>query len=274
MTTLGLTNSNGTRTPAPKPPLPRDVGGEPFADDYNYASVIGMLMYLACNSRPDIAFAVNQCARHTHHPTALHAKYLKQIGRYLQSTKEQGMRINPTKNNNSLYIECFADADFAGLWGRDDVHDPHCVRSRSGYLVLINGCPILWKSKLQTETAWSTMEAEYVALSSACRDLIPVIHLVDELSKQYSLGDKDIPMIKTTIYEDNEGALKLANTELPRMTPRSKHYGVKYHWFREHVKNGLIEVVPVSTKDQLADIFTKGLVYESFVSLRKRLVGW
>ncbi len=271
---LGLTNSNGTRTPAPKAPLPRDVDGEPFSEDYNYASVVGMMMYLACNSRPDIAFAVNQCARHTHHPTALHGKYLKQIGRYLQSTKDKGMIINPTRSNDSLYVECYADADFAGLWGREDVHDPHCVKSRSGYLILINGCPILWKSKLQTETAWSTMEAEYVALSTACRDVIPIIRLVEERSTQYGLNADGRPSMKSTIYEDNEGALKLANTELPRMTPRSKHYGTKYHWFREHVEKGLIEVVPIDTKNQLADVFTKGLGFESFLRLRKRLVGW
>ena len=270
---LGLTAANGTRTPAQKAALPRDVDGEEYAEAFNYASVVGMMMYLACNSRPDIAFAVHQCARHTHRPTALHAKYIKQIGRYLQGTKTKGMTINPIRNGE-LHVECYADADFAGLWGQEDVHDPHCVRSRTGYIIMINRCPILWKSQLQTEIAMSTMEAEYVALSSACRDVIPLTRLVSELGSRYGLENGETPTLKTTLYEDNEGALRLANTELPRMTPRSKHYGVKYHWFREHVQSGLVSVLPVSTKDQLADIFTKGLPFESFERLRERLMGW
>ena len=273
LTVLGLTSANGTQTPAPKSALPKDTNGDPFGEDYNYASVVGMLMYLACNSRPDIAFAVHQCARHKHNPTALHAKYLKQIGRYLRHTRDKGMIIKPAMEN-SLHLECFADADFAGLFGREDNQDPHCVRSRTGYLIMVNKCPILWKSQLQTEIAWSTMEAEYVALSTACRDVIPLQNLLLELGTVYGLVEKDSPSIMTTVYEDNEGALQLANMELPRMTPRSKQYSTKYHWFREHVKNGNIKVVGISTQDQLADVFTKGLVGETFCRLRKRLIGW
>ena len=270
---LGLTSANGTRTPAQKSALPRDINGEAYGETFNYASVVGMMMYLACNSRPDIAFAVHQCARHTHQPTSLHAKYLKQIGRYLKRTEDKGMQINPMRDGK-LHMECYADADFAGLWGQEDAHDPHCVRSRTGYIIMLNKCPILWKSQLQTEIAMSTMEAEYVALSAACRDVLPLIRLTTELGNRYGLSRDGTPSIKTTIYEDNEGALKLANTELPRMTPRSKHYGVKYHWFREHVQSGLINVLPISTKDQLADIFTKGLPFETFERLRKLLMGW
>ena len=270
---LGLASANGTKTPAQKAALPRDQDGEEYAETFNYASVVGMMMYLACNSRPDIAFAVHQCARHTHRPTGLHAKYLKQIGRYLQGTKDKGMTISPSRGGE-LHLECYADADFAGLWGQEDVHDSHCVRSRTGYIIMINKCPILWKSQLQTEIAMSTMEAEYVALSAACRDVIPLVRLTSELGTRYGLGEGGTPVLRTTIYEDNEGALKLANTELPRMTARSKHYGIKYHWFREHVQSGLVEVKPVSTKDQLADIFTKGLPLETFENLRRRLIGW
>ena len=130
---------------------------------FNYASVVGMMMYLARNSRSGIAFAVHQCTHHTCHLTGLHVKYLKQIRRYIQGTKDKGMRTDPSKDGN-LHIECIADADFAGLWGQEGVDDPHCFRSRTGYIILINRCPILWKSQLQTEIAMSTVEAEYVAL--------------------------------------------------------------------------------------------------------------
>lgn len=165
------------------------------------------------------------------------------------------------------------DGDFAGLWGHELPTDVHAAKSRTGYVILLNNCPILWTSKLQQLIATSTMHAEYVALSTACRDVIPLRELVLELSNVYNLPT-DKPTIKSTVYEDNEGALRLANTELPRTTPRSKHYGIIYHWFREHVSNGTIEVVPIKTENQLADIFTKGLPWRSFEKLRKHLMGW
>ena len=270
---LGLEDCNGARTPAPKAPLPKDMDGTPFAGEYNYASVVGMLMYLTGHSRPDITFAVHQCARHTHRPTEKHRKYLKQIGRYLQKTKDKGLILKPAIRDE-LHIECFVDADFAGLWGHEEPNDSHVTKSRTGYVIMINQCPVLWTSKLQQLTATSTMHAEYVALSTACRDIIPLREIVDELSTVYHLTTEETPVIRSTIYEDNEGALKLANTELPRTTPRSKHYGIIYHWFREHVKNGTLKVVPIDTAEQLADIFTKGLAWSPFEKLRKQLMGW
>ncbi len=270
---LGLQDCNSTRTPAQRAPLPLDKDGEALSEPYNYASVVGMLMYLTGNTRPDITFAVHQCARHCHNPKQIHGKYLKQIGRYLRGTKDKGIILRPMRNE-FLHLEGFADADFAGLWGAEDSQDPHCVKSRSGSLILVNGCPVMWGSKLQTEIATSTMQAEYIALSSACRDIIPLKRLIEEVTNHCGLRTSASPVLKTTIYEDNEGALKLANTELPRITPKSKHFAVKYHWFRQHVMSGELTVVGIRTTEQLADIFTKGLPWETFNSLRNKLMGW
>jgi hypothetical protein len=79
--------------------------------------------------------------------------------------------------------------------------------------------------------------------------------------------------IKSTIFEDNEACLKLANLELPYMTNRSKHIAIIYHWFREYTG---VEwtVLPISTKEQLADIFTKGLAQAAFEELRFAIMGW
>ena len=118
------------------------------------------------------------------------------------------------------------------------------------------------------------MHAEYLAFSTACRDIIPLNEIVSELSTVYQLTTENTPVIKSTIYEDNEGALKLANTDLPRTTPRSKHYGIIYYWFWEYVMNGTIKVLPIDTSDQLADIFTEGLSWAPFEKLRKQLMGW
>ena len=268
---LGLHDCNAKFTPAPTEALGRDVDGLAHTSDFNYASVVGMLSYLSNNSRPDISFAVNQCARHTHHPTERHAKYIKHIGKYLKGTRDKGLILKP-KRIDALNIDCYVDADFAGLWNAEDVHDPHCVRSRMGYVIAINGCPIVWKSKLLSEITLSTMETEYVALSHAARALLPLQRIVKEVSGSFEL-EAAVPKIKSTIWEDNQAALKLANLELLYMTSRSKHIAIKYHWFCSHSDVDW-SVMPISTKEQIADIFTKGLPTATFEYLRFLLMGW
>ncbi len=96
----------------------------------NYASVIGMLLYLG-HSCPDIAFATHQCARNTFAPKQSHENALKRIGRYLKGTLDKGLILTPS---DDLKIDCCPDADFAGLWNRDNKNDPQCVCSRTGYI--------------------------------------------------------------------------------------------------------------------------------------------
>ncbi len=268
---LGLTDSNAKATAAPQKALGRDLNGEPFSQEFNYASVVGMMLYLCNNSRPDISFAVSQCARYTHQPTSQHAQYLKHIGRYLKGTRGQGLILDPS--GNPLNIDCYVDADFAGLWDPNDEADPHCVRSRSGWVIMIGGCPVIWKSKLISEICLSTMESEYISLSKSCRDLLPLQRLVQELGEALEIKKPGTTTIKCTIWEDNQAALKLATLELPYMTNRSKHIAIKYHWFRSHVGKDW-EVRPIDTKEQLADLFTKGLPRDTFERLRFKLMGW
>ena len=116
------------------------------------------------------------------------------------------------------------------------------------------------------------MEAEYIALSHSMRELIPIRALVQEMA--ISMGHSPIFKIRTysKVFEDNNGALILASS--PRMTPRSKHIAVKYHFFRSHNANGHIKIIKISTTEQKADIFTKGLVRTVFESIRKLVMGW
>ena len=113
LSAAGMENSKATvKTPAATTPLGLDVDGEPFNENWDYPVIIGMLMYLAQNSRPDIAYAVHQCACFTHSPRHSHGVGVKRILRYLNSTKDKGMTLRP---NKSLVIDCYVDADFAGL---------------------------------------------------------------------------------------------------------------------------------------------------------------
>ena len=84
---------------------------------FNYASVVGMLLYLAGHSRPDIAYAVNCAARYMFCPKLSHEQAVKRIGRYLKQTRDKGLVLNPTKDLDQLNIDCYPDADFAGLYG-------------------------------------------------------------------------------------------------------------------------------------------------------------
>ena len=133
------------------------------------------------------------------------------------------------------------------------------------------GCPLTWCSKLQTEIALSTTEAEYVALSQAMREVIPFMNLMVEVGDVFPLNNPK-PKFHCKVFEDNRSCIKVA--ESPRFTPRTKHIAIKYHHFRKHVSDGNIDILPISTHDQLADIFTKPLDKVTFTKLRRLLMGW
>ena len=121
-----------------------------------------MMLYLASNTRPDISFAVHQCSRFTHNTKVSHETDVKRICRYLQGTKDNGLVFNPSKK---MVVDCYADADFSGLWGHEYPQDPICARSRTVFVVTFANCPLLWVSKLLTDIALSTLYYEYVVFS-------------------------------------------------------------------------------------------------------------
>ena len=252
---VNMKDANLAKTPAQTTPVGQDTEGAPFQETWEYASVVGMLMYLANNTRPDIAYATHQCARFTHKPRASHALAIKRIVRYLIGTKDKGLILEPSKE---ISVDCYVDADFAGLYNIEDSQDPISAKSRTGYILMLSKCPLLWVSKLQTEIALSTMEAEYIALSQSMRDLIPIRRLVNAVCNALKCDIVHDPKMHSKVFEDNNGALQLGRA--PRITPRTKHYNIKYHFFREQVKDGKIKLYKIDTKKQLADIFTKGLV--------------
>jgi len=208
-------------------------------------------------------------------PKRSHEEALKRIGRYLKATRDRGLIINPKLGDleQGLKVDAYPDADFAGLYGHEKPSDPTCVKSRTGYCITVADCPVVWQSKLQTETALSTMEAEIVALAHCCRELFPIMDMVDSIGPAVGLPVEDTTM-HVTIHEDNSGALILAETIPPQYTPRSKHYHIKTIWFREQIRKRGIKLLKIDTLEQLGDIFTKGLARPLFEHLRKKLMGW
>jgi hypothetical protein len=120
----------------------------------------------------------------------------------------------------------------------------------------------MWQSKLQTETALSTMEAEIIALAACMRALILIIDMVQSLAVSVGRPAGDVNM-KVSVHEDDSGALVLAETLPPQFTPCGKYFAIKVIWFQEENNKRGVTLSKVDTKEQLGDIFTKGLAYFS-----------
>ena len=250
--------------------LRRDLDGAPFNEPWEYRSIVGKLNFLEKSTRPEIAYAVHQCARFSSNPKQSHANAIKYLCRYLMATKDKGLILKADKSKS---FEVHVDCDFAGNWVREDaMNDPSTAKSRTGFIISYGGCPVIWASRLQTEVVLSTTESEYVGLSESLRIAIVMMNLLSEMK---SFG---IPIIKTTptvfcrLFEDNAGAIHLA--KIPKMRPRTRHINQKYHHFREWVKSGLIDILPIDTLDQPADLMTKPLDLASFVKHRFAIMGW
>ena len=167
--------------------------------------------------------------------------------------------------NPKCGLECYVDADFCGAYKQcvELETDYMIMRSRTGYAINFADVPIMWISKRQSEIALSTTEAEFIALSQSLRDVIPIQSFLRELNDLFDLRIVE-PLIKSTVFEDNNGALEVART--PRIRPRTKHISIKYSHFREKVDNGDVTIEKIDTKAQHGDLFTKPLPLTSFVS--------
>jgi hypothetical protein len=214
-----------------------------------------MLTYLTGRVRPDIAMATHQCARFSICPMRSHEIAVMRIGQYLLGTKDRGMIYRPDLKRG---LEIFVDANFAGGWDPEDAKNADNVYSRTGYVICYAGCPMFWQSKLRTEIALSTAEAEYIALLQALRETIPMTNLMREMNVIFPLY---LPQPKFV--------LKVREDKLPSniITP-GKHVKSQSN------PDGFIEIDYCSTEEQLANIFTKPVCDDIFFKLRKSLLNW
>ncbi len=169
---------------------------------------------------------------------------------------------------------------------REYSHLRDSTLSRTGYVITFCGCPISWASKLQSEIALSTTESEYIALSSATRELLPLRRILQDIvtnsficlppdttGDTISTSSFSTTIKPSNVYEDNSACIVLATTD-SNFKPRTKHISLKFHHFQDHVRNGNLRILKVNSEQNWADIFTKPLGRVKFEKLRQLLMGW
>lgn len=243
----GMTNAKAAATPLPAGyyPVPNEGELDPELRQ-RFQVVIGSLLYIMLGTRPDISFAVTKLAQFSANPSDEHLKKALHVCRYLVGTKDYRLVYDGRKG---VGVSAMTDSD----WGSD----PNTRRSQTGYLVSLASGAITWTSRAQKTIAHSSTEAEYMALSDCSRQCVWVHQLFKELG--YSLKPIEIS-------GDNQGSIFIASN--PVTEKRSKHVDIRYHYIREVIARGLVEVTFIPGEDNPADLLTKNLGRVKFEKFR------
>lgn len=240
--------------------IPMDIGNklvhrkehERIVTDAEYRQKIGALLFAATCTRPDICIPVNICSRYVNEPTQDHVSSVTKIFRYLKYTPRLGIRY--TKDQKNLHLVCFSDADYS--------NDSSDSKSTSGYVVSLNGKPISWKASKQTLVTTSTVEAEYIAACAACKEVMWLRYLVEEIMGQPLSAAPDL-------FIDNTGALTVSTNNV--LTNKTKHIRCKFHFISDCAKEKVVNLRQVSTHENPADMLTKPLARVKLQKFSKML---
>jgi hypothetical protein len=221
-------------------------------DNHEYRKLIGMLLYLAVHSRPDIAASVNILSQKTVNPRVTDYNEVKRVIKYLAGTKNH--RLALSRENSRPELVAYTDANWA--------EEPKARKSNSGFYCSLNGGAISWYCRRQELVTLSSTEAEFVALSEACKETIWLQRLLNFFP---STTDKPICM-----NVDNQSCLKMVAND--KFSNRTKHIDTKFYFSRDCVSQGHVKLKYVATEHNLADLFTKPLQSTRIKYLRE-LVG-
>jgi len=244
----GLLASKPVRFPKePNVKFSKD-SGQLLEDPTAYRRLVGRLLYLTI-SRPAISFVVQVLSQFKVQPRVPHLAAAHRVLRYIKASPAQGLFFPVI---SSLQMKAFCNSD----WAR-------CVDSRrsvTGYCIFLDYSLISWKSKKQTTISRSSAEAEYRAMASTCCEVVWL---------QSLLQDLQVPPQTALLYCDSKVVFHIAAN--PVYHERTKHIDIDCHVVREKLQLGILCTFHVSSKHQIADVFTKSLGFSFFFSLVSKM---
>ena len=220
---------------------------------YAYQQRVGSLNFAAVITRPDIAYAASQLARHLKNPMQKHADIADRVISYLYFSRNYAIEYSG-RQNSRLFL-CSSDAAFG-----DDIETR---RSSDGYLFQLFGGPIDWRAARQATVTTSSTEAELLSLSSAAREAIwwrrffKAIHFDTEQ--------------ELTICCDNLQTIQMLESNAQKLSTHLRHVDIHGHWLRQEVQQGRIKLEWIPTADMAADGLTKGLTKQKNETFMKQL---
>ena len=240
-----MENANPKYTPLPPnvnlhdtQPIPIPASDVAFMLDKDYRKATGMLNYIANGTRPDISFTVNTLMRFNNDPRPFHWTLVKHCIAYLKTTTNLAITY---KKDIDIKPYGFSDASYAD--------NPDTRKSMAGYVFMSSGGPVSWKSMTQRRISTSTGEAEYVSVSESGKQARWMYSWYTEVDQLF-----DLPIV---IYCDNDTVITATRNTSGHS--KLKHVDLKVHWIQETVKLGFVHVEPISSAENIADIFTKSL---------------
>ncbi|GJU04041.1 retrotransposon protein, putative, ty1-copia subclass [Tanacetum coccineum] len=241
---LKLSKSQGASTPAEKQRM----------QNIPYASAIGSIMYAVRCTRPDVAFAQNMTSRFQQNPGEEHWTAVKNILKYLRNTKDMFL-VYGGNLKRQLRVSCYTDAGY--------LTDADNLKSQTGYVFVLNGGAVDWKSTKQSIFATSSTDAEYIAAFDASKEAVWI--------RKFISGLGIVPTIEEPIsmYCDNTGAITIAKDD--GVTKGARHFRLKFHYLHETIKMGDLKIEKIDTSDNLADPFTKALAFPKHSELTRNI---
>ena len=217
-----------------------------------YASAVGSLMYAQTCTRLDISYAVGMLGRYQSNPGMYHWQAAKKVMRYLQGTKDCMLTF---KKSDNLEVVGYSNSDLGGCLDTG--------KSTSGYLFLLAGGAVSWRSAKQTYITTSTMQAEFVAVFEATthalllRNFMPGLGVVDTIAKPLR------------IHCDNTATVFFSKND--RYSPGAKRIDLEYLTMKDVVQKQRVSIVNIGTKLMIADPLTKGLGPKAFTEHAERM---
>ena len=250
---LGIDNDNLSKTPMStnsKIDMRKFKGKASEKEIYEFQKLVGKFNFSSCILRCDTAQATSLMARYMCNPSPQHHQHMLRVPRYLSSCLSRSLLYRKDHKHRIDFgeygLHCAVDSSFA-----DDFDS---AKSTTGYVIFMAGCPVVWRSKLQSTVSTLTCEAEYAAIFEAVKECAWIRNFLSELDQ--------MPTGPIPILEDNTGAIKWAKDD--GMTSGRRHVRIEYHYSVEESRNGNVDVRQISSAQNAADGFTKPLGSEQF----------